>query len=81
MVSHFGLISLNKNYFKTNIHELAEEYLYTVPNLTIDDSARLRESNQLKDKKINMLESDMDIRITDLERIVSDLTKRLDSKP
>ena len=81
MMGHFGLISLDKNYFKTHIYELAEEYLYAVPNLTIDDSARLRKSNQIKDKKIKILESDKDTRITDLENIVNNLAKRLDSKP
>ena len=81
MMGHSGLISLDKNYFKTHVYELAEEYLNAVPNLTIDDSTRLRESNKLKDKKIKALESDKDTRITDLENIVNNLAKRLDSKP
>ena len=81
MMGHSGLISMDRNYFKTHVYELAEEYLNAVPNLTIDDSARLRESNHLKDKKIKLLESEKDTRITDLENIVNSLAKRLDAKP
>ena len=81
MMGHSGLISLDKNYFKTHVYELAEEYLNVVPNLTIDDATRLRESNQLKDKKIKTLESEKDTRITDLENIVNTLAKRINSKP
>ena len=81
MMGHAGLVKLDRNYFKTHILELVEEYLEVVPSLTIDDSTRLMESNQLKDKKIKILESDKDTRITDLENIVNSLAKRLDSKP
>ena len=37
MMGHTGLVSLDRNYFKTHIMELAEEYLQVVPNLTIND--------------------------------------------
>ena len=52
MMGHAGLVSLDKNYFKTHNMELAEEYICAVPNLTIDDSVHLAESNRLKNKKI-----------------------------
>ncbi|MGI0007350.1 MAG: integrase [Nitrosotalea sp.] len=40
MMGHTGLIKLDKNYFKTHVLELVEEYLNAVPHLTIDDSQR-----------------------------------------
>ena len=42
MMGHMGLFKLDKNYFKTQVTELAEEYLNVVPNLTISNESRLR---------------------------------------
>lgn len=40
MMDHIGLTQLDRNYFKTHIMELIEEYLNAVPNLTISEEAR-----------------------------------------
>ena len=39
-MGHGGLIKLDKNYFKEQVEELIEEYLYTVPYVTIDKAAK-----------------------------------------
>lgn len=80
-MGHSELVSFDKNYFKIHVYELAEEYLNVVPNLIVDDSTRLRESNQFKYKKIKILESKKDTRITDLENMVNTLIERINSKP
>ena len=80
MMGHTGLIKLDRNYFKTQVLELVEEYLNAVPNLTIDDKVRLLEENRTKDQKIKELESDKDKRIANLEHHVAELAKRLGSK-
>ena len=40
MMEHTGLIKLDKNYFKTHLMELVEEYFQAVPDLTISTEAR-----------------------------------------
>lgn len=42
MMGHEGLIQLDKNYFKEHVSELIEEYLTSIPNLTISDEERQR---------------------------------------
>ena len=66
MMGHTGLIKLDKNYFKSHVNELIDEYLLSVPNLTISDEERqkaviekLRIDNselEKKNQKINQLE-------------------------
>ncbi len=43
MMGHIGLVKLDRNYFKTNILELAEEYLAISPHLTITYEFLLKE--------------------------------------
>ena len=57
MMEHTGLIKLDKNYFKTHLLELVEEYLHTAPNLTISNEERLKSENIELVKKY----SDVDI--------------------
>ena len=45
MMDHTGLISLDRNYFKTHVIELIEEYLNAVPNLTISTEERIKAEN------------------------------------
>jgi len=78
MMGHSGLVKLDRNYFKTHTLELAEEYLHAVPDLTIDDAERLRESNRLKTAKIRRMEDEKDLRISELEDMVRTITKRLE---
>jgi len=62
MMGHGGLIKLDKNYFKEHIDELIEEYLHSIPNLTIDDSAR----KQLELDKVNKEKSELERRNEEL---------------
>ena len=45
MMGHSGLFKLDRNYFKTHMLELAEEYLNSVPALTISNEKRLLVDN------------------------------------
>lgn len=56
MMGHSGLVKTNKNYFKTQVSELIEEYLDIIPNLTISNEKRLQFENKKKTEKINKLE-------------------------
>jgi len=56
MMGHEGLIKLDKNYFKEHIDELIEEYIQSIPYLTIDDSAR----TQLELDKVNREKSELE---------------------
>ena len=69
MMGHKGLVSLDQNYFKTSVLELAEEYAGIVPDLTIDDAERLRRSNRRMSVNIRELE-EKNARIEELERKV-----------
>lgn len=46
MMDHVGLVQLDRNYFKTHVKELVEEYLNAVPNLTISDEERMKVENE-----------------------------------
>ena len=74
MMGHKGLVSLDQNYFKTSVLELAEEYAGIVPDLTIDDSERLRRSNRRMSANIQELEAKNE-RIEQLERKVHEMEK------
>jgi len=56
MMGHEGLIKLDKHYFKEHIDELIEEYIHSIPHLTIDDAAR----KQLELDKVNKEKSDIE---------------------
>ena len=59
MLGHVGLVKLDRNYFKTNVPELAEEYLAVAHDLTISDEYRLKiENKQLKESKKRYENSD-----------------------
>ena len=79
MMGHVGLVSLDRNYFKTHVMELAEEYLQSVPALTIDDAARLRLANARQSEKISMLEDEKDREIVKLRLMVEQLACRIES--
>ena len=72
MMGHRGLVALDKNYYKTNLLELAAEYLHAVPDLTIDDSERLKLSNRRMSTNIRELE-EKNARIEQLEGEISEL--------
>lgn len=66
MMGHTGLIQLDKNYFKTHVGELLEEYLNSVSLLTISDEERQKMQIAKQKRKISILEKKEE-RITALE--------------
>ncbi len=57
MMGHQGLVSLDKNYFKTSMLEMAAEYMKVIRDLTIDDADRLKISNKILSENIQEMES------------------------
>ena len=54
MMSHTGLLKLDKNYFQTHWKELVIEYLEAVPSLTISSEERAKADNKrLRSEKLN----------------------------
>ena len=74
MMGHRGLVALDRNYFKTDMLEMAAVYLEAVPDLTISDVDRLKNSTQRMSANIQELES-KDASIDDLQKKVADLEK------
>lgn len=77
MMGHRGLVALDQNYFKTNLMELAVEYVKVVPDLTIDDSERLRRSNRAMAENIQRMESEKDAKIERLEGQVRSMEEKM----
>ena len=73
MMGHQGLVSLDQNYFKTSMLELAAEYVKIVPDLTIDDAERLRHTTKRMSASIQEMEAEKDVRIAQLEEKVRQL--------
>ena len=73
MMGHQGLTSLDENYFKTDVLELAAEYVTAVPSLTIDDADRLRQSNRAMKSNIQKLEDEKDEEMARLTRDVQEM--------
>ena len=67
MMGHRGLVALDQNYFKTDMLEMAAEYVKVVPDLTIDDAERLRRSNRNMAENIRHMEDEKDGKIARLE--------------
>ena len=79
MMGHNGLIRLDRNYFKTHISELIEEYLNSIPYLTISDSER--QKTVIKQQKGEILElQKKEERIGELEYIVKKKDEEVDQK-
>ena len=66
MMGHTGLIKLDRNYFKTHVNELIDEYLNAVPNLTISNEVRNQAVIEKQQRKITEFER-KELRIKDLE--------------
>jgi integrase len=65
MMGHGGLIQLDKNYFKSHIYELIEEFINAVPNLTISKELRLQaENNRLREEKSELTKTNEDLQIS-----------------
>ena len=80
LMGHSTTIPLDNSYFKPVIEQLFDEYQKVIPELIIDDTFRLKEEIKNKNTKIDELESDQDRKIMNLEFVVSELSKRLNSK-
>ena len=78
MLGHQGTTSLDKNYFKTSMLELAREYATVVPDLTIRDTQRLKESNRRMSANIQKLESEKDVQIAELQKKMVQTEKMMD---
>jgi len=71
---------LDSVYFKPTVEECFNEFRKAIPELSIDDAIRLEEEIKNKDDQIHDLETDKDRRLSNLEVMISELAKRLDSK-
>ena len=76
IMGHVGLVSLDRNYFKTRTLELAEEYLQVIPALTMDESEELRQVNCAQDEMMRRLRDEKDARILHLEELVKEMMRR-----
>lgn len=74
-MGHRGLVSLDKNYFKTSMLEMAAEYVKAAADLTINDADRLKQSNQRMKANIQEHEREKDASIAGLQKKVADLGK------
>jgi integrase/recombinase XerD len=77
LMGHSVTVALDNHYLPTTKEHLFSEYKKAVPNLTIDDSTRLREENIIKEKKIKELESNKDKRISELEEKMDNIQELL----
>ena len=80
MMGHTGLVSLDQNYFKTSMLEMAAEYVKVVPDLTIDDADRLRHSNRAMATNIQKMENEKDGKIARLEEQIRQMSEERDAK-
>ena len=78
MLGHRGTTPLDKNYFKTSMLELAREYATVVPDLTIRDTERLKESNKRMSANIQKLESEKDVQVAELKKEMAHTKKMMD---
>jgi hypothetical protein len=85
MMGHTGLIRLDKNYFKTHLAELIEEYLSAVSNLTISEELKQKfEIKNLEEKNSELannaqenqrLKDELDILRLKVERMALSMEK------
>ena len=77
MIGHGGYLP---QYDRMSDEKKLNWFLELEPKLIIDSSVRLREENKLKEQKIKEMQIEKDVRVTNLENVVAELSKRLDSK-
>ena len=79
LMGHSVTVGLDNHYLPASKEKLFEEFQKNIPDLTINDSERLRVEKELQAKKIQELESDKK-RISDLElrmASISELLKKI----
>lgn len=70
-MGYMGLVKLDRNYFKTNVLELAKEYLEASNTLTISDEHILKvENTNLKQQKNDLADTNL---IRNLQKRIEDL--------
>jgi len=78
MMGHSVTIQLDNTYLLPTVERLFEEYVKVIPELLIDESYKLKIENELKEKKIQELES-KDEKLEDLEKRLSELYVHLNN--
>ena len=76
LMGHSTTIQLDNTYFKPSLEVMFDEYRKAIPDLAIDESAKLRLELQNKDEKLASLES-KDKRIEDLENVLAKVVLNL----
>jgi len=76
LMGHSTTIKLDESYFKPTLEVIFDEYQKAIPELVIDESARLRLELEKKNQKLLSLES-KDKRIEQLEDVVLGLEKNI----
>ena len=85
MMGHSGLIKLDENYFKEHIHELIEEYLSSIPFLTISDEEKIKIENKKLIEEKSEIETSIElneknqIQITTQDKKIENLEKSLET--
>jgi len=77
LMGHSVTVGLDNYYLPVSTEKLFEEFQKNIPDLTVNDSERLRVENELKEKKIQELESDKK-RITELELKMASINEHLE---
>ena len=78
MMGHRGLVALDQNYFKTDMLEMAGEYVKVVPDLTIDDSDRLRLANRRMADNIRNMENEKGETVARMRAEVARMKEEMD---
>jgi site-specific recombinase XerD len=76
LMGHSTSIQLDNTYFKPSLEVMFDEYRKAIPELAIDESAKLRLELEKKNQKLSSVEV-KDRRIEQLEDVVSSLEKSL----
>jgi len=76
LIGHSVTVGLDNYYLPASKEKLFEEFQKNIPNLTINDSERLRVENELKEKKIQELQSDKK-EIAELKRNMENIKELL----
>ena len=76
LMGHSTTIKLDESYFKPTLEVIFDEYRKAIPELVIDESARLRLELEKKNRQLSSLES-KDKRIEQLENSLSSLEKNI----
>ena len=78
MMGHTGLVKLDKNYFKTNVIELAKEYLEASSSLIINDEHILKvENKNLRQQKKDLESTSV---IQNLQKQIDELRHGIDAR-